>query len=67
VPVLVGLGVDEFSMNPVGIPRPKAVLRAIDLTEARELSAQALSARSSQDSRKLAQDFFQEHLQDNMP
>ena len=67
VPVLVGLGVDELSMNPGGIPRAKAVLRAIDLTEARELSAQVLSAKSSQDSRKLAQDFFQEHIQDNMP
>jgi phosphoenolpyruvate-protein kinase (PTS system EI component) len=67
VPVLVGLGVDELSMNPGGIPRAKAVLRAIDLTDARELSAQVLSAKSSQDSRKLAQDFFQEHLQDNMP
>jgi phosphoenolpyruvate-protein phosphotransferase len=67
VPVLVGLGVDELSMNPAGIPRAKAVLRAIDLTEARELSAQVLSAKSSQDSRKLAQDFFQELFQDNMP
>ena len=36
-------------------------------TDASELSAQVLSAESSQDSRKLAQDFFQEHLQDNMP
>ncbi|MGB6422943.1 MAG: putative PEP-binding protein, partial [Anaerolineales bacterium] len=66
VPVLVGLGVDELSMNPDGIPRAKAVLRAIDLTEAIELSAQVLSAKSSQDSRKLAQDFFQEHIQDNI-
>ena len=64
---MVGLGVDELSMNPGGIPRPKAVLRAIDLTDARELSAQVLSAKSSQDSRKLTQDFFQEHIQDNMP
>jgi dihydroxyacetone kinase phosphotransfer subunit len=65
--VQVGLGVDELSMNPGGIPRAKAVLRAINLTDVRELSAQVLSAKSSQDSRKLAQGFFQEHLQDNMP
>ena len=66
MPVLVGLGVDELSMNPGGIPHAKAVLRAIDLADASELSAQVLSAKSSQDSRKLAQDFFQEHLQNNM-
>ena len=65
VPVLVGLGVDELSMNPAGIPRAKAVLRAINLTEATELSAQVLSAKSSQDSRKLAQDFFKTICLDN--
>ena len=36
-------------------------------TDASELSAQVLSAKSSRDSRKLAQDFFQEHLQDIIP
>jgi phosphoenolpyruvate-protein phosphotransferase/dihydroxyacetone kinase phosphotransfer subunit len=62
VPVLVGLGVDELSMNPGAIPYAKAILRALDLPEAQALAAQALSAESARQARSLAQAFQREHM-----
>jgi phosphocarrier protein FPr len=41
VPLLVGLGVDELSMNPPAIPQAKQIIRALDYASA---SAQAQSA-----------------------
>jgi phosphotransferase system enzyme I (PtsI) len=41
--VLVGLGLDELSMNAVAIPMVKSVLRASTIAEARRLADQALS------------------------
>jgi phosphoenolpyruvate-protein phosphotransferase len=53
VPMLVGLGVDELSMNPGAIPRAKAILRAIDLPEAQELSVRALELSTPEEVRKI--------------
>ncbi len=62
VPVLVGLGVDELSMNPGAIPYAKAILRAIDLPAAQTLATQALGAESAQEARSLARAFQAEHM-----
>jgi phosphoenolpyruvate-protein phosphotransferase/dihydroxyacetone kinase phosphotransfer subunit len=62
VPVLVGLGVDELSMNPGAIPYAKAILRAIDLPEAQSLATQALGAESARQARSLAQAFQRDHM-----
>ncbi|MFN7949945.1 MAG: phosphoenolpyruvate--protein phosphotransferase [Blastocatellia bacterium] len=43
VVVLLGLGIHDFSMTPSAIPQVKRVIRAIDLNEAREIAAHALS------------------------
>jgi len=42
VTVLLGLGVEEFSMNAAAIPVIKRVIRMISLAEAREFARQAL-------------------------
>ena len=42
VPILLGLGLDEFSMNPSVIPLIKQIIRAITLDEAREVAQAAL-------------------------
>jgi len=42
VPVLLGLGLDEFSMAPVSIPRAKVILRSWSTVEAGELARDAL-------------------------
>ncbi len=45
--LLVGLGVDELSMNPPAIPRVKAALRAVTFEQAREWAQAALTMTSA--------------------
>ena len=42
IPILLGLGLDEFSMNPPAIPLAKQIIRALTLDEAREVSQAVL-------------------------
>lgn len=42
IPILLGLGLDEFSMNSPAIPRAKQIIRQWDLASARRLVDQAL-------------------------
>ncbi|MGZ8634073.1 MAG: putative PEP-binding protein, partial [Solirubrobacteraceae bacterium] len=53
VPVLLGLGVRELSMNPIGIPAAKQAVRATDLAAARGLAREALAADSAAAVRRL--------------
>jgi phosphoenolpyruvate-protein phosphotransferase len=43
IPVLLGLGLDEFSMTPRAIPEAKQLIRALTLDEAQEIAEHALS------------------------
>ena len=43
IPVLLGLGVTELSMNPTSIPVAKRVIRMTSLKEARKIARQALA------------------------
>lgn len=43
LPVLLGLGYDELSMNAVSIPRVKKILRRCSMEEARQVALRALS------------------------
>ncbi len=43
IPVLLGLGLDEFSMTPRAIPEAKQIIRSLSLTEAQDIAAHALS------------------------
>jgi phosphoenolpyruvate-protein phosphotransferase len=52
--ILTGLGVRELSMSARAIPRVKAHLRGLSLSEARTLAERALAAESSQAVRNLA-------------
>lgn len=57
VPVLVGLGVDELSLNPAGIPRVKSVIRNLTLDSARSLAERALACATSTEARELARQY----------
>jgi phosphoenolpyruvate-protein phosphotransferase len=43
IPVLLGLGLDEFSMTPRAIPEAKQIIRSLTLAEAQEIARQTLS------------------------
>jgi phosphotransferase system enzyme I (PtsI) len=47
IPILLGLGLDEFSMNPPAIPLAKQIIRALTLDAMREVAQAALELDSS--------------------
>jgi phosphoenolpyruvate-protein kinase (PTS system EI component) len=49
VPILLGLGLDEFSMNPPAIPLAKQIIRSLTLDEAREVAQVALALDSPEE------------------
>ncbi|MCL4506912.1 MAG: phosphoenolpyruvate--protein phosphotransferase [Chloroflexi bacterium] len=55
-PVLVGLEVDELSMNVAAIPAIKAVVRSLEYETSRTLAQAALLARTAGDVRRLVRD-----------
>jgi phosphocarrier protein FPr len=58
-PILVGLGVDELSLNPAGIPRIKSILRDLTMEGARALAEQALCCQTSAQVRQLVRELKQ--------
>jgi phosphoenolpyruvate-protein phosphotransferase len=56
-PILIGLGVDELSLNPAGIPRIKAILRDLTMENVQALAGQALRCQTSAEVRQLAVEF----------
>jgi phosphotransferase system enzyme I (PtsI) len=47
IPILLGLGLDEFSMNPVTIPSAKQIIRGLNISECQKLSAAILAFESA--------------------
>lgn len=58
VPILIGLGVRELSVNAAGIPRVKAIVRALTTEQARQIAQQAVACANAQQVRQLAADFL---------
>jgi phosphoenolpyruvate-protein kinase (PTS system EI component) len=52
-PILLGLGLDEFSMAPGSIPRVKVILRGWAFVDAAQLAAQAVDLDSAEEVRAL--------------
>jgi phosphotransferase system enzyme I (PtsI) len=53
IPILMGLGLDEFSMNPASIPMAKTIIRAWDTRQAALLAEQALKCETPEAVRNL--------------
>ncbi|HEC34103.1 MAG TPA: hypothetical protein ENI37_05235, partial [Chloroflexi bacterium] len=47
VPILLGLGLDEFSMAPPSIPRAKAIVRRWSFADAHRLAAEVINLESA--------------------
>ncbi|HVO44298.1 MAG TPA: phosphoenolpyruvate--protein phosphotransferase [Aggregatilineales bacterium] len=53
IPLLVGLGVDELSMNAPAIPRAKQIVRSLTYADAQTAAAQALSLTTAEQVRAM--------------
>lgn len=47
IPLLLGFGIDELSMNPASIPRAKLVLRSLTIPECEKIAYDALGYRTA--------------------
>jgi len=64
VPILVGLGVHELSMDSSSIGLVRRMVRGISLYEAEKLAHQALNCSTSLESVALSQEFLKKHIPD---
>lgn len=55
-PILLGLGLDKFSMNPSSIPLVKQLIRSISIPEAQEIARVSLQLRDAQEVKTLVRD-----------
>lgn len=59
-PILLGLGLDEFSLSPVYLPDVKQVIRGVAYADAQQLAAECLLAPDAATVRRLALAFLRE-------
>ena len=62
VPLLLGLGVDELSMTPTLLPSVKFVIRAMKMSDAQALAAEALKQTDPKRTYALAEAFYNERV-----
>jgi phosphotransferase system enzyme I (PtsI) len=62
VPLLLGLGVDELSMTPTLLPAVKFIIRAMKMSDARELAAVALRQTDPKKTYSLVEAFYNERV-----
>jgi phosphotransferase system enzyme I (PtsI) len=58
MPLLLGLGVDELSMSPPSLPAVKYFVRAMKMSDARELAAEALKMDDPKEIYARAEEFY---------
>jgi phosphotransferase system enzyme I (PtsI) len=63
-PLLLGLGLDEFSMTSRSIPLVKRVIRAVTMADCTALAERALAAVNCKQVSALLRDWRREHVPD---
>jgi len=62
IPLLLGLGIDEFSMNPQSIPSVKQMIRSIRISDTAALVQDILNLRSAEKTFELLRDTYKDVL-----
>jgi phosphotransferase system enzyme I (PtsI) len=62
IPLLLGVGIDELSMNPQSIPQIKRVIRSLDVGDAQSFVREALKKKTARGVFELTRDAFGETL-----
>lgn len=65
IPIVLGMGMDELSMNPQSIPVAKRVIRSINLKDTQALLEQALKQTTAKNVFELVRDRYGEILADH--
>ncbi|NQS92336.1 MAG: phosphoenolpyruvate--protein phosphotransferase, partial [Chloroflexi bacterium] len=60
IPILLGLGLDEFSMNPPAIPFAKRLIRSISMEHARQVAEVAINLQGDREIRDYVQEVVPE-------
>ncbi|WP_101775913.1 phosphoenolpyruvate-protein phosphotransferase PtsI [Pasteurella oralis] len=58
--LLLGMGLDEFSMSAISVPRIKKLIRNVDYADAKALAAKALQQPTAAEIEQLVEDFLVE-------
>ncbi len=62
IPLLLGMGMDELSMNPQSIPQIKRVIRSLNVKDAQSFVREALTMRTARGVFELSRDAFGDML-----
>ena len=65
VPILVGLGIDDLSMNPQAIPSVKSMIRLLDTQESRTFTEKILALNTINEILDLVQESYGDLLQEH--
>ena len=65
IPILLGMGINELSMNPQSIPVVKRIIRAINIEDSRTLLEAALKQKTARGVFELVRDTFGDLLADH--
>ncbi len=58
IPLLLGIGLDELSMNPQSIPQIKRIIRALNIADARSFLQEALKKKTARGVFELSRDVY---------
>lgn len=61
--VLLGLGLDEFSMSAVGIPEVKRIIRSVSMADAEELVGSIMEMRNAHEIDEAVRDYMQKRFE----
>lgn len=57
--LLLGMGLDEFSMSSISVPRIKKLVRSVNFADAKALADEALAQPTAADIERLVDQFYQ--------
>ncbi len=63
VPILLPMGIDELSMNPISIPEIKRMIRAISLEDCRSFLEEVMKKRTVREILNIVEEEFGEKIQ----
>jgi phosphotransferase system enzyme I (PtsI) len=61
IPILIGLGLDDFSMSASSIPQARKIINSLSVKECEKLANKALECSTAEEVNKLVKEFLKQH------